>query len=73
MGKALRHSPIIERDDRAVMPKHPIPIHDYRRVIQTQLADAEWSGDDSSAEALRKEMARVERAIASGEMWDVPF
>ena len=55
------------------MPKHPLPIHDYRRVIQTQLADAEWVGDDNRVAALRLELARVDRAIKAGELWDVPF
>ena len=51
----------------------PTPILEHRRNVKAALSEAEWSGDDISAESLRKEMARVKRAIASGEMWEVPF
>jgi len=55
------------------MPAEPIPINDYLRALQTQLADAEWSGDDDRAFALRLELDRVDRAINAGDLWEVPF
>ena len=55
------------------MSPHPIPILDYRRTVKARLTDAEWSGDEDTAAALRAELARIERAIAAGEQWEVPF
>ncbi len=55
------------------MSTHPIPILDYRRTVIARLTDAEWSGDEDAAAALRVELARIERAIAAGEQWEVPF
>ena len=63
----------IKPEARATVSPHPIPILDYRRTVKARLTDAEWSGDEDTAAALRAELARIERAIAAGEQWEVPF
>jgi len=55
------------------MIDQPIPIHDYRKQIVARLSEAEWTGDDKAASALRIELDRVDQAIARGELWEVPW
>jgi len=56
-----------------MLVSQPTPIHDYRKLVVSALSAAEWSGDEPRASILRNELARVDRAIEAGELWEVPF
>lgn len=49
------------------------PISRSIAALRKQIADAEWTGDFASADALRPRLASLELMQARGEQWDVPF
>jgi hypothetical protein len=51
----------------------PEPIERHLRRLQRELADAEWAGDEASAERLRAEIMITEIAIGLGELWVTDF
>jgi hypothetical protein len=56
-----------------MMRHEPKPLAEHRRIVKSQLNEAEWTGDEQKAEMLRAELRRIELALAEGETWHVPF
>lgn len=49
--------------------KHIVPVHSYYVNLSREIDDADWIGEEDTAEYLRTELANVKEAMDNGDVW----